>query len=86
MIAQYEKKRAGQVSAFTVCNELTVLRHMLRLGRRWEYLDTVPEIELPKKHEPRQRFLTDDEITHLLAGCADSKNGHLAGHDCRGGA
>jgi integrase len=78
MIAQYEKKRAGQVSAFTVCNELTVLRHMLRLGRRWEYLETVPEIAFPKKDEPRQRYLTADEITRLLAACAGSKNGHLA--------
>ncbi len=41
LIAQYEKRRAGEVSAFTVANELTVLRHMLRLGRRWGYTATL---------------------------------------------
>jgi hypothetical protein len=55
LIAQYEKRRAGQVSAYTVANELTVLRHMLRLGRKWGYLDHVPDIEMPKKPEARQR-------------------------------
>lgn len=43
--------------AFTVANELTVLRHMLRLGRRWGYLDQVPEIDMPRKPEPRERYL-----------------------------
>jgi hypothetical protein len=35
MIAQYERIRAGQVSASTVANELSVLRHCLRLARPW---------------------------------------------------
>jgi integrase len=77
MIARYEQRRAGEVGACTVCNELTVLRHMLRLGRRWEYLDAVPEIEMPKKPEPRQRYLEPAEIERLLAACARSKNHHL---------
>jgi hypothetical protein len=34
-IAQYEKHRAGQVSAFTVANEVGVPRHMLQLGKKW---------------------------------------------------
>jgi hypothetical protein len=33
-IAQYERERIGTVSAFRVANELTVLRHMLRLAKR----------------------------------------------------
>jgi hypothetical protein len=34
MIARYEKERIGQeVSAFTVANELGVLRHMLRKAK-----------------------------------------------------
>ena len=61
-IAQYERQRAGKVSALTVSNELTVLRHMLRLGRRWGYLDQVPEVELPRKPEGRRRFLDGAEI------------------------
>lgn len=48
MIAQYERTRAGQVSASTVANELSVLRHCLRLARRWGYVATVPEIVLPE--------------------------------------
>jgi integrase len=77
LIAGYEKTRAGQVSAYTVANELTVLRHMLRLGRRWGYLDQVPEITLPKKPQPRGRYLDAPEIARLLAACATSKNPHL---------
>jgi hypothetical protein len=56
-IAQYERKRMADVSAYTVALELAVLRHMLRLGRRWGYLDEVPEIELPRRPEGRQRYL-----------------------------
>jgi integrase len=73
-VGQYERRRVGEVSAFTVANELTVLRHMLRLARRWGYLEHVPEIDLPKKPEPRQRYLDESEITRLLTACATSKN------------
>ncbi len=76
-IAQYERRRVEQVSAFTVRNELTVLRHMLRLARRWGYLEQVPDIELPKKPEDRQRYLEQEEITALLVACAKSKNPYL---------
>jgi hypothetical protein len=34
-IAQYERRRMAEVSAYTVALKLAVLRHMLRLGRRW---------------------------------------------------
>ena len=43
-------------------NELTVLRHMLRLARRWGYLDQAPEIEVPKRPGGRLRYLELDEI------------------------
>jgi len=76
-IAQYERQRAGQVSAFTVSNELTVLRHMLRLGRRWGYLEQVPDVELPKKPEGRRRFLDEAEIGKLLEACQKSRNPYL---------
>jgi hypothetical protein len=62
------------VSAFTVRNELTVLRHLLRLERKWGYLEQVPEIELPKKPEDRQRYLETEEITRLLEAAATSRN------------
>ncbi len=76
-IAQYEKRRVGQVSAFTVAYELTVLRHMLRLGRKWGYLDQVPEIELPKKPEGRRRYVDADEIGRLMTACTASRNPYL---------
>jgi integrase len=78
LIAQYEKQWAGQVSAYTVANELTVFRHMLRLGRKWGYLDQVPDIELPKKPEARQRFLDEAEIGQLLTASAASRNRYLS--------
>jgi integrase len=77
-IAQYERKRAGEVSAFTVANELTVLRHMLRLGKRWGYLEQVPDVEMPKRPGGRLRYLEQDEITRLLAACRQSRNFYLA--------
>jgi len=76
-IAQYERTRVGEVSAFTVANELTVLRHMLRLARRWGYLDQAPEIEVPKRPSGRLRYLELDEIARLLAACRESRNRYL---------
>ncbi len=73
-IAQYEKQRAGQVSAYTVSNELSVLRHMLRLAKRWGYLDQAPEIEMPRKPEGRLRYLETVEIGKLLDACQESRS------------
>ena len=77
-IATYEEQRITKVSAWTVRNELTVLRHLLRLAhRKWSYLDRVPEIELPKAPRGRTRYLNEGEIKKLLAACAESRNKHL---------
>ena len=57
--------------------ELTVLRHMLRLGRRWGYLSQVPEIDMPTKPEGRRRFLDEAEIGRLLEACRESRNPYL---------
>jgi integrase len=78
MIAQYERTRSGQVSAYTVANELGVLRHCLRLARRWGYVASVPEIVLPKRPEGRLRYLDEAEIGRLLFACRDSRNAYLA--------
>src|SRR5262245_58666837 len=77
-IAQYERQRAGQVSAFTLANELTVLRHMLRLGKRWGYMADVPDIALPKKPDGRLRYLEEAEIGKLLEECVKSRNHYLS--------
>jgi integrase len=76
-IAQYERQGANKVSAFTVANDLTVLRHMLNLGRRWGYLDHVPDIQVPKKPEGRRRFLDEAELGKLLDACQKSRNPNL---------
>ena len=52
LIAQYEKRRAGQVSAFTVANELTVLGTMLRLGRKWGISTRCPTSSAPGNPNP----------------------------------
>ncbi len=76
-IAQYEEQRVGKVSGYTVCNELTILRHMLRLAKKWGLLDRVPEIEMPKKPKGRTRFLSEEEISRLLKACQGSQNRFL---------
>ena len=77
MIANYERHRIAKVSAYTVKNELTVLKHMLRLARRWGYLDRVPQIDMPKHPEGRLRYLSEAEIGRLLAVCTQSRNPFL---------
>jgi integrase len=77
-IAAHEEQRITQVSAWTVRNELTVLRHLLRLAhRKRNYLDRVPDIELPKAPRGRTRYLNEGEIKKLLAACAEFRNKHL---------
>jgi integrase len=76
-IAQYERRRGGEVGPYTAANELAVLRHMLRLGLRWGYLDKVPEIQMPKKPDGRRRCLDESEIDKLLNACRASRNPHL---------
>jgi integrase len=86
VIAQYEKARMATgakgrgrtVSPYTVANELAVLRHLLRLARRWGYVDTVPEVVLPKKPAGRLRYLEAPELEQLLAACRESRNPYLA--------
>ncbi len=77
-IAQYERRRLGVVKPGTVANELSVLRHLLRLAARWGYLKAAPAIVLPKRAEGRLRYLDTDEIPRLLAACRESRNPHLA--------
>lgn len=76
-IAQYGKTRLGQVSVYTVANELSVLRHLLRLARKWGYVDVAPEVDLPKKPEGRMRYLEEPEIPKLLHACTKSRNPYL---------
>ena len=67
-----------QLTAAAVNRPLALLRHLLRLSHEeWEVLETVPKIRLEKEPQGRLRWLTQDEITRLLAACAKSKNKEL---------
>jgi integrase len=76
-IAQYEADRIGKVSPYTVCNELSVLRHALQLARKRGYLERVPVMELPQKPEGRKRYLSEEELLRLLEACATSRYPYL---------
>jgi integrase len=78
VIARYTKERTSQVRANTIRNELSILRHLLKLAQGWGYLTTAPNIELPEAGESRERHLTDAEIPRLLAACEQSRNRDLA--------
>jgi integrase len=78
LIAQYERTRSGQVSAYTVSHELSIVRHCLRLAHRWGYLDVVPDITMPRWPEGQTRYLDADEIARLLPACRESRNPYLA--------
>ena len=60
-----------------MANELAVLRHFLRLAKRWGYVASVPEIVLPKRPEGRLRYLDEAEIGKLMAACRTSRNRYL---------
>jgi len=85
MIAQYEKTRLATtatgrgrlVSPSTVANELSVLRHMLRLAKRWGYIAAAPDVVLPKRPEGRLRYLDETDIGRLIAACRASRNRYL---------
>ncbi len=74
MIAQWERRRAAEVSLYTINNELAVLKHMLRLAKKWGYLDVVPDIEMPKEPKGRDRYLSEEEIVRFLDACDRAAN------------
>lgn len=91
-IAQYQAKRKAEksarrrdengqappVSAATVNRELALLRHLLVLAEEWGHVEKVPRIRLEREPEGRLRFLTEDEISRLLAACEASAHPELA--------
>ncbi len=78
VIARFTKERTSAVKANTIRNELSILRHLLRLAKGWGYIKEVPEIVLPEPGESRERYLSEDEVTRLFAACRESRNPHLA--------
>lgn len=57
----------------TVCNELDMLRILMRRAVRWDLLRDSPErfvARIRGAYEPRTRWLSDEEIGLILAACA----------------
>src|SRR5947209_17272272 len=76
-IAEYSAKRLTEtserlgrpVAPASVNRDLSVLRGLLRLAKRWRYLTEVPEVEMAREPEGRLRFLSEEEVIRLLDEC-----------------
>lgn len=71
-----ERKRAPG----TIRKELGTLRAAVRWNHREGYLTSAPAVSLPAKPEPRDRWLTRDEVAALLRAC---RRNPKARHLCR---
>jgi integrase len=78
MLARYEHQRAQEVGRWTVRHELGLMGRALRMAHRLGVIDRLPELPRPPKGEHRTRFLSEDEITRLLAACRALRNPWLA--------
>lgn len=73
-------RRQRQMSPSTVVRYMASLSHALNLAvKDWEWLDDSPMRKVSKPREPRgrERFLSDDERTALLAACRASTSQFL---------
>jgi integrase len=84
LVAEYRMHRGRVTSRLgrllsptTVNRECQVLRGAMNLAHEWEEITTVPRFKMAAE-QPRERWLTEDEITRLLAACAQSKSPMLA--------
>lgn len=86
-IAEYERQRAIEIdprlgrpiTTSTINRHLSILRCLLRLGKKWGYAREVPEFEMGKEPDGRLRYLEREEATRLLDACRESKNPFLYG-------
>ncbi len=79
MLARYERERAGEVGRWTVRHELGLDwggRYAWRIG--WASSTGSRRSHFLPKGEHRTRFLSEEEITRLLAACRQSRNHLLA--------
>ena len=68
--ASERSKRTGKpLSNSTIANHLGLLRRMLKVAHRWELIDRIPEIQLPRKRTIEE-YLTRKE-THALIEAAE---------------
>lgn len=72
-VEEYKLKRLDDVSPSTVNRELECLRAMLNKAMEWELIEKNPIKKMRLLREPpgRVRYLSIEEIQHLLDECSD---------------
>ena len=70
-IERWKRDREKQVQRSTVNRELTVLKHMLKMGVKWGLIPVNPAAGVSPfpVQEGRIRYLSEDEIPALLEAC-----------------
>lgn len=71
LVTQYQSIRKGKVSDSTINQELKILKRSFNLAIKWSIAQTNPVkgVEFFKEPKGRVRFLTKEEINHLLDCC-----------------
>ena len=67
------KRGERHLSPAAINRPLAVLRHLLRLARKWKKLAEVPEFEM-EKERGRLRWLRPEEAVRLLDACREARN------------
>jgi len=70
-IEKWKRDRAKKVVGATVNRELTILKHMLKMGVKWELCSSNPAASVSPfpVQEGRIRYLSEEEIPALLGAC-----------------
>ncbi len=70
-IEKWKRYRAKEVMQTTVNRELTILKHMLKMGVKWGLTSTNPSVEVSPfpVQEGRFRYLAEEEIPSILEVC-----------------
>ena len=70
-VEKWKREREQQVEKSTVNRELTVLKHMFKMGVKWELMQTNPAATVAPfpTQEGRIRYLSEVEIPALLDAC-----------------
>ena len=69
-------RRETKLAPATVNRECALLRSFLRMALAWDKLAKLPVFKMAKE-EGKERFLSVEEITRMLAACSESRNRRL---------
>lgn len=71
LLERYKAKRQKDVTPATVNRELGTLKHLFNLAIKWERVDRNPvrEVKFFREANRPLRFLSEDEISRVLAAC-----------------